>query len=655
MENSYSLSELLKQSRAGNFKEYNCIKKFDPLKASASRTNFHDRYGPGKCSLSKLINSVYNYKKESGDNVDLDLTSFRPTRLFKEEGEYIHVNTHLNNNTSKTQNIASTEYNFDKNNNLVFKKKIITRITKKSLKKTPKPLRSSKLSLYLPQLIDSVDNFINLEKVIVNLLTKIKSPEFFNEDCKFWFEKFEKTPLNMGTIYQNSKNKIKDEMFYNKTKHCINLLFASILVGCQITSNNFLNELDDEIEYYEIALRDLSELMINHHKLYLLLCLLFLTEYKLINCQNQLVIQLNEQIKRYLKVKNKKLDHKEIIENEIINQCQLLYEILTKILTKKKNSDISLLNLILNIQNIELSKLYEYLNNNYFDKNENHLLLSENFLDLHRYKNKISKSFVDKTEKIDIDNIPNIQNSPKRNSSKIINIIINNNNNSNNNNSYSDIYNNISHSEVDEKELLYINKRPNPPFLKYNSFNSGKKFILVLDLDETLVQCRVDKININEGTVFLRPGLFQFLDNVFPLFELVIWTVATQDYADPIIDIIENDKRYFSQRLYREYATIKNKYYVKDLNNLGKPLDKVIIVDDREVSFYLQKENGILIKPFLGTAWECKNDFVLYDLYKILAKIIIDKSQDVRKGICKYKHEIKEKITKNHRAFNIRK
>ena len=50
-----------------------------------------------------------------------------------------------------------------------------------------------------------MDNFINLEKVIVNLLTKIKSPEFFNEDCKFWFEKFEKTPLNMGTIYQNSK------------------------------------------------------------------------------------------------------------------------------------------------------------------------------------------------------------------------------------------------------------------------------------------------------------------------------------------------------------------------------------------------------------------------------------------------------------------
>ena len=103
--------------------------------------------------------------------------------------------------------------------------------------------------------------------------------------------------------------------------------------------------------------------------------------------------------------------------------------------------------------------------------------------------------------------------------------------------------------------------------MKYNSFNSGKKFILVLDLDETLVQCRVDKININEGTVFLRPGLFQFLDNVFPLFELVIWTVATKDYADPIIDIIENDKKYFSQRLYREYATIKNKYYVKDLNN----------------------------------------------------------------------------------------
>ena len=646
MENSYSLSELLKQSRTGNFKEYNCINQFDPSKATASRTSFHDRYGPGKCSLSKLISSVYSYKKGSGDNVDLDLTSFRPKRLFKEEEEYIPVNAHLNNKTNKTQNISSTDFNLQKPINKIFKKKIITRYVKKNSKK----LSNSK-TVYFAKYIDTMENFINLEKVIVNLLTKIKSPEMFNEDCELWFEKFEKTPLNMGKVYGNSKNKVKDEIFYNKTKHCINLLYASILVGCQLTSFDFINNSNDENEYYETIMKDLSELMINHHKLYLFLCLLFLTEYRLLNSQNKLVIQLNEQIKTYLKIKNLKFDHKEIIENEIINQCQLLYEILTKILMKRKLTDTSLLTLILNIQNIELSKLFEYLDNYYPDKKENPLLLSENILEFHRYRNMISKSFVDKNSNIDIDSI---RSSTKRNSNKIINIIINN--NTNNNNSYGNLYKKMSLPEVDENaELLYINKKPNPPFLKYNSSNIEKKFILVLDLDETLVQCRVDKININEGTVFLRPGLFQFLDNVFPLFELVIWTVATKDYADPIIDIIENDKKYFSQRLYREYATIKNKYYVKDLNNLGKSLDKVIIVDDREVSFYLQKENGILIKPFLGTAWECKNDFVLFDLYKILAKIILDKSQDVRKGIFRYKHEIQEKITKNHRSFNFRK
>ena len=193
----------------------------------------------------------------------------------------------------------------------------------------------------------------------------------------------------------------------------------------------------------------------------------------------------------------------------------------------------------------------------------------------------------------------------------------------------------------------YIHKKFFKPSYPYLPKENSKKFTLVLDLDETLVQFRIDNKKLNkEKKVILRPGLFEFLNKAYSMFELVVWTVATKEYADSIIDLIEEKKKYFSYRLYREYATDKKVCFLKDLTKLGRDLSKVIIVDDKAVSFSLQKENGILIKPFLGSNLECKYDVVLYDLIKILTKIILVKSQDVREGIQKYKSEIYQKISK---------
>jgi Dullard-like phosphatase family protein len=174
-------------------------------------------------------------------------------------------------------------------------------------------------------------------------------------------------------------------------------------------------------------------------------------------------------------------------------------------------------------------------------------------------------------------------------------------------------------------------------------------------LDETLVRYEINETNPDEANVILRPGLFYFLNKVYPLFDLVIWTVATKEYADPIIDIIEEKKKYFIARLFREHATFKNNIYIKDLTNLGRDISSIIIIDDKEISFSLQKQNGILIKPFYGTYSEVKNDFVLYDLFTIITKIILDKSKDVRQGINKYQYEIKQKVTKNYAKFNNNK
>ena len=88
----------------------------------------------------------------------------------------------------------------------------------------------------------------------------------------------------------------------------------------------------------------------------------------------------------------------------------------------------------------------------------------------------------------------------------------------------------------------------------------NKIFTLVLDLDETLINFRFNKNN--EGILKIRPGLSNFLKSVGKKYELIIFTAGTQEYADPIIDIIEKDKKIFYKRLYRQHTVVIDNIFV---------------------------------------------------------------------------------------------
>jgi len=60
-------------------------------------------------------------------------------------------------------------------------------------------------------------------------------------------------------------------------------------------------------------------------------------------------------------------------------------------------------------------------------------------------------------------------------------------------------------------------------------FSPKKSYTLVLDLDETLIHFRLDKYNENKGVLRIRPGLYEFLKELYVYFELVIFTASTQD------------------------------------------------------------------------------------------------------------------------------
>ena len=177
----------------------------------------------------------------------------------------------------------------------------------------------------------------------------------------------------------------------------------------------------------------------------------------------------------------------------------------------------------------------------------------------------------------------------------------------------------------------------------YIRTKNKKPFSLILDLDETLIHFKVNNDDDTEGVLQIRPGVIPFLERVGKFYELMVFTAATQDYGDLLIDAIEENKVYFEHRFYRQHTIIIGNDFVKDLRRIGRPLDKIIIVDNMPQNFRLQKENGINIKAFWG---EDSDDNALEELGIILINIAID-GGDVRKGLEKYKDEIIRKVTSN--------
>ena len=118
----------------------------------------------------------------------------------------------------------------------------------------------------------------------------------------------------------------------------------------------------------------------------------------------------------------------------------------------------------------------------------------------------------------------------------------------------------------------------------------GKKYTLVLDLDETLIH-----YNEDEHYYLVRPGVNDFLKELSNYFELVMFTASVKEYADWIVDSID-PQRLFDYRLYRPHCKYQDEMYIKDISMLGRDLSKVIIIDNLFDSFMNQPDNGILIE-----------------------------------------------------------
>ena len=219
---------------------------------------------------------------------------------------------------------------------------------------------------------------------------------------------------------------------------------------------------------------------------------------------------------------------------------------------------------------------------------------------------------------------------------------------------FSNAYKSLNNFSFENMKLfyyLYLNK----PKFNSNSNSSNKisvsfnknifkyylppikqnyKYSLLINLDETLIY------NDN-GKIILRPNLYNFLEMVKELYEIIIFSFESNLFIDNTVEIIEQKNKYFDYILYSNYFTLNNNgKLVKDLEALGRNIKNIIVIDSKSHIEKKYKNNLILIKGFYG------NDLIDINLLKILGYILqnIKKENyedDIRLCIQKYKSIIK--------------
>jgi len=139
--------------------------------------------------------------------------------------------------------------------------------------------------------------------------------------------------------------------------------------------------------------------------------------------------------------------------------------------------------------------------------------------------------------------------------------------------------------------------------------------LLILDLDETLIHGteqpldRPADLRVGPFYVYERPHVREFLEYCRDHFDVAIWTTATQNYAELILEEICPDNLSLQFIWCRDRCTPKGEGYdgefswIKDLKkvkNRGWSLDHVLVVEDKPENISRHYGNVVRIDPYMG-------------------------------------------------------
>ena len=177
------------------------------------------------------------------------------------------------------------------------------------------------------------------------------------------------------------------------------------------------------------------------------------------------------------------------------------------------------------------------------------------------------------------------------------------------------------------------------------------KYTLMINLDTIVYYNELASIyNINNDKnkkVVLRPGIFQFFQEMKQIYELILFSNNSFEYVSKVLKNFENNEKYFDYILTNNQINFEKDGSIKNLELLGREIKNIIILDKEQSFLKLNKENIIYLKPFYGDINFDEN--ILNNLIEILKKIKYDMedNDDIRMEIIKYKKEIFTKITTN--------
>jgi len=170
------------------------------------------------------------------------------------------------------------------------------------------------------------------------------------------------------------------------------------------------------------------------------------------------------------------------------------------------------------------------------------------------------------------------------------------------------------------------------------------RLTICIDLDQTLITCippdprhqASENLVPMSGhglnfEVLIRPGAREFLQALATCPgspELVLFTAGEQRYAEMKLQALGPVEKVFSHRLFRNSCARSGKLFIKDLSVLGRPLDRVLLVDDCPFCYAFQPDNGVNI-----SAWEGKEDEELLSLLPLLTFLARQLELDVRPSL----------------------
>ncbi|GAA5823890.1 hypothetical protein JCM11251_003333 [Rhodosporidiobolus azoricus] len=174
------------------------------------------------------------------------------------------------------------------------------------------------------------------------------------------------------------------------------------------------------------------------------------------------------------------------------------------------------------------------------------------------------------------------------------------------------------------------------PLLDELSLDLKGRKCLVLDLDETLVHSSFKMVHqadyvvpveienqFHNVYVIKRPGVDGFLKAMGEIYEVVVFTASLSKYADPVLDQLDVH-RVVKHRLFRESCYNNKGNYVKDLSQLGRPMEECIIIDNSPASYVFHPNNAVPISSWFNDP----HDTELTDLVPFLTDLAT--TDDVR-------------------------